>query len=179
MARRTDRRHGFRVSIRLEVNGTSGRFEVVGEPSESPDYVLNYIDKWYWDMRTYRVDFRVDVRDTETNMLVGSGRSFQASIDAMGHTYEEIVESALDILRFTSRVAAATVSKTIQSAMHNMVNQKGGTVDAEDIYIKSINVDEGRTLYRIRPRAQGRAFRIRKRSSHIKVVVSLLEGKDG
>ncbi len=88
------------------------------------------------------------------------------------------VESALDILRFTNRIAAVTVSKTIQSAMHNMVNQKGGTVDAEDMYIKSINVDEGRTLYRIRPRAQGRAFRIRKRSSHIKVVVSLLEGKE-
>ena len=88
------------------------------------------------------------------------------------------VESALDILRFTKRAAAVTVSKTIQSAMHNMVNRKGGTVDAEDIYIKSINIDEGRTLYRIRARAQGRAFRIRKRSSHIKVVVSLLEDKD-
>jgi large subunit ribosomal protein L22 len=88
------------------------------------------------------------------------------------------VENALDILRFTDRVAAETVSKTIQSAMHNMVNKKGGTVDAEDLYVKEIAVDEGRTLYRIRPRAQGRAYRIRKRSSHIKVVVSLLEDID-
>ncbi len=88
------------------------------------------------------------------------------------------VEEALNILRFTHRAAATTVSKTIRSAMHNMVNKKGGTVDAEDMYVKAILVDEGRTLYRIRPRAQGRAFRIRKRSSHVKVIVSLLEDRD-
>jgi large subunit ribosomal protein L22 len=85
------------------------------------------------------------------------------------------VEHALEILKLTNRVAAVPMSKTIKSAMHNMVNKKGGTVDAEDMIVKAILVDEGRTLYRIRPRAQGRAFRIRKRSSHIKVVVSLLE----
>jgi len=90
----------------------------------------------------------------------------------------ESVENAMNILRFTNRAAATTVSKTIQSAMHNMVNQKGGTVDADDIVVKAIVVGEGRTLYRIRPRAQGRAFRIRKRSSHIKVIVSLLEEKN-
>jgi large subunit ribosomal protein L22 len=85
------------------------------------------------------------------------------------------VEHALEILKFTSRAAAGPMSKTIKSAMHNMVNQKGGTVDAEEMIVKAIMVDEGRTLYRIRPRAQGRAFRIRKRSSHIKVIVSLVE----
>jgi large subunit ribosomal protein L22 len=85
------------------------------------------------------------------------------------------VEHALELLRFTSRAAAVPMSKTIKSAMHNMVNKKGGAVDADEIMVKSIFVDEGRTLYRIRPRAQGRAFRIRKRSSHIKVIVSLVE----
>lgn len=85
------------------------------------------------------------------------------------------VEYALDLLRFTSRAAAVPMAKTIKSAMHNMVNMKGGSVDAEDIFIKQILVDEGATLYRIRPRAQGRAYRIRKRSSHIKVVVGLVE----
>ena len=82
------------------------------------------------------------------------------------------VESALDILRFTNRVAAESVSKTIKSAMHNMVNKKGGTVDAEDIFVKAILIDEGRTLYRIRPRAQGRANWIQKRTSNINVVLS-------
>jgi large subunit ribosomal protein L22 len=85
------------------------------------------------------------------------------------------VEEALEILKLTRRVAAAPVSKTIRSAMHNMVNKKGGTADAEDMVVKVIMVNEGRTLYRIRPRAQGRAFRIRKRSSHISVVVSMAD----
>ena len=85
------------------------------------------------------------------------------------------VEHALEVLKLTSRAAAEPMSKTIKSAMHNMVNQKGGTVDAEEMIVKTITVDEGRTLYRIRPRAQGRAYRIRKRSSHIKVIVSLVE----
>ena len=83
------------------------------------------------------------------------------------------VEEALEILKLTHRVAAAPVSKTIRSAMHNLVNKHGGAADVEDMIIKSIQVDEGRTMYRIRPRAQGRAFRIRKRSSHIKVVVTM------
>jgi len=83
------------------------------------------------------------------------------------------VEEALEILKVTPRVAATPMSKTIRSAMHNMVNKKGGTADAEDMVVKAIMVDEGRILYRIRPRAQGRAFRIRKRSCHIKVVVTM------
>jgi large subunit ribosomal protein L22 len=85
------------------------------------------------------------------------------------------VSVALEILKYTNRVAARAMSKTIKSAMHNMVNRKGGAVDAEDMIVKSIIVNEGRTLYRMRPRAQGRAYRIRKRSSHITVTLSLLE----
>lgn len=88
------------------------------------------------------------------------------------------VEQALEVLKFTNRAAAVPMSKTIKSAMHNMVNKKGGAIDAEDMMVKSIFVDEGRTLYRIRPRAQGRAYRIRKRSSHIKVIVSLIEEEE-
>jgi large subunit ribosomal protein L22 len=85
------------------------------------------------------------------------------------------VDAALTTLRFTRRAASAAVRKTIQSAMHNLVVKHGGSVAAEDMVVKSILIDEGRTMYRIRPRAQGRAYRIRKRSSHIKVVVTLLE----
>ncbi len=85
------------------------------------------------------------------------------------------VDTALTTLRFTKRAASAAVRKTIQSAMHNLVVKHGGSVSAEDMVVKSILIDEGRTMYRIRPRAQGRAYRIRKRSSHIKVVVTLLE----
>ena len=65
------------------------------------------------------------------------------------------------------------MSKTIRSAMHNLVNKHGGATEIEDMVVKIVQVDEGRTMYRIRPRAQGRAFRIRKRSSHIKVIVAM------
>ena len=85
------------------------------------------------------------------------------------------VEEALEILKLSPRIAAVPVGKVIRSAMHNMVNKKGGTADAEDMVVKSVQIDEGRTLYRIRPRAQGRAYRIRKRSSHIRVVVSMAD----
>ena len=85
------------------------------------------------------------------------------------------VDSALTLLRFTRRAASEAVSKTIQSAMHNLVNKHGSSVSAEDMVVKSIIIDEGASLYRIRPRAQGRAYRIRKRSSHIKVTVTLME----
>ncbi len=88
------------------------------------------------------------------------------------------VEEALEILKLSARVAAVPMSKTVRSAMHNMVNKKGGTAEAEDMIVKTVQVDEGRTLYRVRPRAQGRAYRIRKRSSHIKVVVTLPDEKE-
>jgi large subunit ribosomal protein L22 len=85
------------------------------------------------------------------------------------------VDNALTLLRFTKRAASEAVSKTIQSAMHNLVNKHGASVAAEDMTVKSIIIEEGATMYRIRPRAQGRAYRIRKRSSHIKVTVALAE----
>jgi large subunit ribosomal protein L22 len=88
------------------------------------------------------------------------------------------VEEALEILKHIPRVAAVPMSKTVRSAMHNMVNKRGGTADAEDMFIKSVRVDEGRTLYRVRPRAQGRAYRIRKRSSHIKVVITMADEEE-
>ncbi len=53
------------------------------------------------------------------------------------------VEEALEILKFTERAAAEPMSKTIKSAMHNMVNKKGGTVEAADMMIKSVLVDDG------------------------------------
>ncbi len=85
------------------------------------------------------------------------------------------VEEALEILKVTRRVAAVPVGNAIRSAMHNMVNKKGGTAEAVDMVVKAVLVDDAQRLYRIRPRAQGRAYRIRKRSSHIKVVVSLAD----
>ena len=81
------------------------------------------------------------------------------------------IEKALEILKFMPKAAAVPVMKTVQSAMHNLVGMSEHPLDPGDMGIREIHVDEGGTMYRIRPRAQGRAYRIRKRSSHITVIV--------
>ncbi|MDP9101136.1 MAG: 50S ribosomal protein L22 [Actinomycetota bacterium] len=79
------------------------------------------------------------------------------------------VQEAMDILRFASQAAAEPVGKVLASAVANAEHNKH--LDANDLYVAQAYVDEGPTLKRFRPRAQGRAYRIRKRTSHITVVV--------
>jgi large subunit ribosomal protein L22 len=81
------------------------------------------------------------------------------------------VENALRILRFSPKAVSQQIEKTVTSAMHNLAQKFEHPVEPSEMGIKEIFVDEGRTMYRIRPRAQGRAYRIRKRSSKITVVV--------
>ena len=79
------------------------------------------------------------------------------------------VEEALDILRWAPQAASEPVAKVIASAAANAQNNNG--LDPRTLVVATVYADEGPTAKRIRPRAQGRAFRIRKRSSHITVVV--------
>jgi len=80
------------------------------------------------------------------------------------------IEDAIDILSLTPRKAAAVIKKAIQSAISNATeNHK---MKEEDLFISRILVNEGPTLRRFRPRARGRATRIRKRTSHLSVYVS-------
>jgi len=80
------------------------------------------------------------------------------------------IEDAIDILSLTPRAAAVVVKKAIQSAVANATeNHK---MKEEDLFISRILVNEGPTLKRFRPRARGRATRIRKRTSHLSVYVS-------
>lgn len=84
------------------------------------------------------------------------------------------LEDAVDILTLTPKAAAAVVKKAIQSAVANATeNHK---MKEEDLYISRITVNEGPTLKRFKPRARGRATRIRKRTAHLSVYVS--DGKD-
>ncbi|MBI5231124.1 MAG: 50S ribosomal protein L22 [Coriobacteriales bacterium] len=81
-------------------------------------------------------------------------------------------KSVLDaqaILKFSPRAAAEIVEKALNSAVANAERQLH--VKAEDLIVSTTFVDEGPTLKRIQPRAQGRAFRINKRTSHITVIV--------
>src|SRR6476619_7230675 len=79
------------------------------------------------------------------------------------------VAEALDILRYAPQAAATPVYKVIASAAANAENNHA--MDRDSLVVAVAIADEGPTLKRIRPRAQGRAYRIRKRTSHITVEV--------
>ncbi|MGD9619960.1 MAG: 50S ribosomal protein L22 [Mycolicibacterium sp.] len=86
------------------------------------------------------------------------------------------VEEALDILRWAPQAASEPVAKVIASAAANAQNNDG--LDPTTLVVATVYADEGPTAKRIRPRAQGRAFRIRKRTSHITVIVESRPPKD-
>ena len=79
------------------------------------------------------------------------------------------VDDALAMLRFAPQAAAETVHKTLSSAIANAESVEN--LDRASLVITKATVDEGPTLKRFRPRAQGRAYRTRKRTSHITLVV--------
>ena len=80
------------------------------------------------------------------------------------------VEKALGILNFTPRIAAHHLAKTLKSAAANALSKEGtDRLNAEDLVIKNIVVDEAPTAKRIRFRSMGRVFRYRKRFCHLKV----------
>jgi len=80
------------------------------------------------------------------------------------------VTLAAEILANGDREAAAVVGKVLASAVANAVHNDG--LDAEELFVSACYADEGSTLKRWRPRARGRATRIRKRTSHITIIVS-------
>jgi large subunit ribosomal protein L22 len=86
------------------------------------------------------------------------------------------VTEALDILRWAPQAASEPVAKVIASAAANAQNNDG--LDPSTLVVATVYADEGPTAKRIRPRAQGRAFRIRKRTSHITVIVESRPTRD-
>ena len=78
-------------------------------------------------------------------------------------------QEALSVLKFAPQAASEPVGKVLASAIANAEHNQ--SLQRDDLYISQAYVDEGPTLKRFRPRAQGRAYRIRKRTSHITIVV--------
>jgi large subunit ribosomal protein L22 len=78
------------------------------------------------------------------------------------------VDQALRVLKFTRKKSAPLISKLISSAVANATD-KDPSVDVDALFVKTIYVDGGPTLRRFLPRAQGRATRVLKRTSHITV----------
>ncbi len=90
------------------------------------------------------------------------------------------VEEALNTLHFTPKHAARTAEKTLRSAISNFQNKdEAGRVDTAELFVKTAFVDGGPVLKRISPAPMGRAYRIRKRSNHITIVIARQESKKG
>jgi len=88
------------------------------------------------------------------------------------------VDEALAILKFTNKNAAKVVEKTLISAYSNLVRKLDtGRINKNEVVVKRAFVNEGPSLKRMLPAPQGRAYRIRKRSSHLTLVVEHLENK--
>lgn len=81
-------------------------------------------------------------------------------------------DEALSILKFAPQSAGADLYTLLNSAIANAKQKNPAIRDASELWVIEALVDEGRTMKRFRPRAQGRGFRILKRSSHITLTVS-------
>ena len=82
------------------------------------------------------------------------------------------VQQADEILQFAERDAAIVIRKCLKSAMANA--ERNDEIDSTELYVSACYADEGPTLKRWRPRARGRATRIRKRTCHITIIVTRL-----
>jgi ribosomal protein L22 len=87
------------------------------------------------------------------------------------------VPEARAVLAFTAREAAGALEKVLQSAVANAENNH--ELAADDLVVRQAYVDEGPTLKRYRPRALGRATRIRKRTSHMTITLTTTNGGGG
>ena len=86
------------------------------------------------------------------------------------------VNHALDLLKYSQRAASKDLEKVVRSAIANWEAknpEQASELDNGNVYIKTLMVDEGRTLKRIRPCPQGRAGRIRKRSNHVTIILDV------
>jgi large subunit ribosomal protein L22 len=84
-------------------------------------------------------------------------------------------KEALSILKFAPQAASEPVSKVLASAIANA--EHNFQLDPDSLFVSSAFVDEGPTMKRFRPRAQGRAYRINKRTSHITIEVESVENR--
>ena len=79
------------------------------------------------------------------------------------------MQTALGILTYNPRYASSVIKKLLESAIANAENNNG--MSLENLYVAECYANKGPTMKRIRPRAQGRAYRIEKRTSHISIVL--------
>ena len=88
------------------------------------------------------------------------------------------VMQAMNILRYNAkRTPAAKLEKLLHSAISNWEEKSGEKIDEGVVYIKTVSVDSGRMLKRLRPAPQGRGHRIRKRSNHVTIILDSISNR--
>ena len=80
------------------------------------------------------------------------------------------MQTALGIVTYNPRYASSLIEKLLKSAIANAENNNG--MSAENLYVEECYADQGPIMKRVKPRAQGRAYRIEKRMSHITIVLN-------
>lgn len=105
------------------------------------------------------------------NRFIGSSpRKMRLVVDLIRG---ESVDKALEILHFSPKHSSKDAEKTLRSAVSNLLNkEETSRVEPADLFVKEAFVNAGPTLKRISPAPQGRAYRIRKRSCHLTIVVA-------
>ena len=113
---------------------------------------------------------RNEVKDTRPSAKLSYARvSVQKACFVLDAIRGKDVETALAIVTYNPRYASSLVKKLLESAIANAENNNG--MKRENLYVAECYANKGPTMKRIRPRAQGRAYRIEKRMSHITIVL--------
>lgn len=115
-----------------------------------------------------RKELRKSVYLAKLNNCTSSPRKMRLIADLIRG--EQVVKAA-NILRFHKQEASNKMEKLLWSAINNFEEKSGDSWEGAGLFIKEVKVDGGRMLKRISPRAQGRAFRIRKRSNHVTLIL--------
>ena len=110
-------------------------------------------------------------KDTRPSAKVSYARvSVQKACFVLDAIRGKDVKTALAILAYNPRYASTVIEKLLKSAIANAENNNG--MNPDNLFIEECYADKGPTMKRIQPRAQGRAYRIEKRTSHITIVLN-------
>ena len=113
---------------------------------------------------------RNEVRDTRPSAKLSYARvSVQKACFVLDAIRGKDVQTALAIVEYNPRYGSSVIEKLLKSAIANAENNNG--MKKEDLYVAECYANKGPTMKRVHPRAQGRAYRIEKRTSHITIVL--------
>jgi large subunit ribosomal protein L22 len=119
---------------------------------------------------SYKRKRNLENRETRPSAKLSYARvSVQKACFVLDAIRGKDVQSALALLTYNPRYASSVIKKLLESAVANAENNNG--MNAENLYIAECYANQGPTMKRVKPRAQGRAYRILKRMSHITIVL--------